>query len=307
MANEEGDPMVRFTRETMQHEVEHLEEGESSSTSATNLVIDTIKSNAFETDQAEAQSTTLVLPSSEAGRGSLMSEDNAYNNGGQQAGLGVGSSYWGINGYQFAATNMGSEHFPLAVAATTPTAIHLSNAQEGMGGGNNQYPSEFLQTPSSEQWYPLNKIDVQQQPSSNPFRSEEIQFQGLLNQGPSNGTFYSNGLSTIQFPQTRLNLQDGLPSPSNLHLSRNWISEGNGLSNATTPPTSRSPQNRNAVYDPTYESMGLPVDPHLRMFLARRDPTDQRCEWDVEAPRHLSSATGIRNTLISFEVVVVIV
>ena len=35
----------------------------------------------------------------------------------------------------------------------------------------------------------------------------------------------------------------------------------------------RSPQNRNAVYDPTYESMGLPVDPHLRMFLARRDPT----------------------------------
>ena len=58
-----------------------------------------------------------------------MSEDNAYNNGGQQAGLGDGSSYWGINGYQFAATNMGSEHFPLAVAATTPTAIHLSNAQ----------------------------------------------------------------------------------------------------------------------------------------------------------------------------------
>lgn len=28
---------------------------------------------------------------------------------------------------------------------------------------------------------------------------------------------------------------------------------------------------KNTVYDPMYEAMGLPVDPHLRMFVARRD------------------------------------
>lgn len=26
---------------------------------------------------------------------------------------------------------------------------------------------------------------------------------------------------------------------------------------------------RNSVYDPMYEAMGLPVDPHLRMFIRR--------------------------------------
>lgn len=28
---------------------------------------------------------------------------------------------------------------------------------------------------------------------------------------------------------------------------------------------------RNTVYDPMYEAMGLPIDPHIRMFIARRD------------------------------------
>ncbi|KAL4035273.1 hypothetical protein IC575_003954 [Cucumis melo] len=204
-------------------------------------------------------SSSQTLFPCEAGIGNLMSEDNASN----------------ANCYQFAVvTNqLGSDYFPLAVPPTTPTFVHMSNAQETMGGENSQYPPGFFQTHSKDQWYPLKKQNNIQHPSSTPFGTEEIQF-GLLNQGSSNGAFYPSGLSNTQFPQPRLNLQDELPSSSNLHLPRNWISEDNVLSNATTPPTSRSSaESRNAVYDPTYESMGLPIDPHLRMFLARRDPT----------------------------------
>lgn len=30
----------------------------------------------------------------------------------------------------------------------------------------------------------------------------------------------------------------------------------------------------NSVYDPMYEAMGLPIDPHLRMFLASKRDRD---------------------------------
>lgn len=38
-----------------------------------------------------------------------------------------------------------------------------------MGGGNSQYPPGFLQTQSTDQWYPLNKINIQHPSSSAPF------------------------------------------------------------------------------------------------------------------------------------------
>lgn len=28
---------------------------------------------------------------------------------------------------------------------------------------------------------------------------------------------------------------------------------------------------KSVIYDPIYEAMGLPVDPHLRMFLSKRE------------------------------------
>ncbi|KAA0038300.1 hypothetical protein E6C27_scaffold270G001680 [Cucumis melo var. makuwa] len=72
-------------------------------------------------------SSSQTLFPCEAGIGNLMSEDNASN----------------ANCYQFAVvTNqLGSDYFPLAVPPTTPTFVHMSNAQdattacEAMNGG----------------------------------------------------------------------------------------------------------------------------------------------------------------------------
>lgn len=47
--------------------------------------------------------------------------------------------------------------------------IDMQAMQETMGGGNNQYPPGFLQTHSTDQWYPLNKQINIQHPSSTPF------------------------------------------------------------------------------------------------------------------------------------------
>ncbi|KAK6243851.1 hypothetical protein QUC31_010260 [Theobroma cacao] len=43
-----------------------------------------------------------------------------------------------------------------------------------------------------------------------------------------------------------------------------------------TASGSRSKAIPNKVYDPSYEAMGLPVDPHLRMFLARRESAENK-------------------------------
>ncbi|KAH7571385.1 hypothetical protein JRO89_XS04G0033800 [Xanthoceras sorbifolium] len=65
----------------------------------------------------------------------------------------------------------------------------------------------------------------------------------------------------------RMNWVDNLQPASHIHQV-NWTPEAQNFVNPATPPNPRRPIN--GVYDPLYETMGLPVDPHLRMFLASR-------------------------------------
>ncbi|KAL5767300.1 hypothetical protein ACOSP7_013883 [Xanthoceras sorbifolium] len=70
----------------------------------------------------------------------------------------------------------------------------------------------------------------------------------------------------------RMNWVDNILPASNIHQV-NWIPEAQNFVIPAAPPNPRRPTN--SVYDPLYETMGLPVDPHLRMFLAsRRDNAD---------------------------------
>ncbi|XVE62210.1 hypothetical protein DITRI_Ditri06bG0100400 [Diplodiscus trichospermus] len=126
-------------------------------------------------------------------------------------------------------------------------------------------------------------------------RSQEFGFQALLNQDIPLDNFYVNVDRPIQ-PRSGRSSTIGAPSlfklddtPSNPNkrkitwqddtspnLNRpfiDWMSlgEGNQGRNNSVPATSGSRPKiiKNGVYDPAYAAIGLPVDPHLRMFLAK--------------------------------------
>ncbi|KAK3229204.1 hypothetical protein Dsin_001085 [Dipteronia sinensis] len=65
-----------------------------------------------------------------------------------------------------------------------------------------------------------------------------------------------------------MNWLENIPPASNIHQV-NSTTHGEKSLTSTTPSDSRYP--KNSLYDPLYEAMGLPMDPHLRMFLARCD------------------------------------
>ncbi|XP_059435427.1 uncharacterized protein LOC132168458 [Corylus avellana] len=132
-------------------------------------------------------------------------------------------------------------------------------------------------------------------------RSQDIQPQGLLidQAAGSSGLYQSGGTwNQIQFPtipiqqgmeacsiRSALPLHDqekglstnysrmkmawekDIPARSNLQLTSR-ILQGQGTPSAST---SRPRSIKNGVYDAIYEVIGLPVDPHLRMFVARGD------------------------------------
>ncbi|WCJ27623.1 hypothetical protein M5689_009354 [Euphorbia peplus] len=110
--------------------------------------------------------------------------------------------------------------------------------------------------------------------SSIPFGATEQQFQELLNQaGGGQLNLYPMSSNPYHFQHHSLiqpMLENSLAQGSRPPLMNNWISEGQqGIEHsALGAPIPR--YQRNTVYDPMYETIGLPVDPHLRMFAARR-------------------------------------
>ncbi|RVX07209.1 hypothetical protein CK203_022611 [Vitis vinifera] len=58
----------------------------------------------------------------------------------------------------------------------------------------------------------------------------------------------------------------------------NWLPQGLGNHNQEShrPSTSNS-RCLNSLYDPAYEEMGLPIDPHLRLFLASMNQDKGKC------------------------------
>ncbi|XP_052478978.1 uncharacterized protein LOC105801651 [Gossypium raimondii] len=108
----------------------------------------------------------------------------------------------------------------------------------------------------------------------------EAPTQGSGNLMKNNTIRASNGyhLPTSNLPpQFRLDFSSrqmkmSLQEDPNLHFM-DWMSlkEGNQHQDIGLPAASgsRSKFIMNKVYDPSYEAMGLPVDPHLRMFQAK--------------------------------------
>ncbi|KAF7805262.1 hypothetical protein G2W53_044373 [Senna tora] len=98
-------------------------------------------------------------------------------------------------------------------------------------------------------------------------RSQEIQFQGL------------GGPSPYHIPNTHQQRHQGVVAGgynNNIdHRMRMTTLQDNALPYAAHqlqhPPNLLPSRTTNLVYDPMYEQMGLPVDPHLRMFLAKRN------------------------------------
>ncbi|TYG47852.1 hypothetical protein ES288_D11G375200v1 [Gossypium darwinii] len=92
-------------------------------------------------------------------------------------------------------------------------------------------------------------------------------FQALLNQAIASDTCHRNDHDR-PIQQMKMSLQED----PNLHFM-DWMSlkEGNQHQDIGLPAASgsRSKFIMNKVYDPSYEAMGLPVDPHLRMFQAK--------------------------------------
>ncbi|KAL5767299.1 hypothetical protein ACOSQ2_014082 [Xanthoceras sorbifolium] len=98
---------------------------------------------------------------------------------------------------------------------------------------------------------------------------------GLLGSASASPNYHHQGDSSshqmqivnMPFQMMRMNWEDNILPASNIHQV-NWIPEAQNFVTPATPPNPRRPIN--SVYDPLYETMGLPVDPHLRMFLASR-------------------------------------
>ncbi|KAG4177402.1 hypothetical protein ERO13_A11G303832v2 [Gossypium hirsutum] len=91
-------------------------------------------------------------------------------------------------------------------------------------------------------------------------------FQALLNQAIASDTCHMNDHDR-PIQQMKTSLQED----PNLHFMDMSLKEGNQHQDIGLPSASgsRSKFIMNKLYDPSYEAMGLPVDPHLRMFQAK--------------------------------------
>ncbi|KAK9192740.1 hypothetical protein WN944_003433 [Citrus x changshan-huyou] len=68
----------------------------------------------------------------------------------------------------------------------------------------------------------------------------------------------------------KMTWEDNFPAIPNPY-SLNLLSQGQGSQAQCYGFPFNRHFMRNTVYDPMYEAMGLPIDPHIRMFIARRD------------------------------------
>ncbi|XVF56482.1 hypothetical protein PTKIN_Ptkin06aG0124600 [Pterospermum kingtungense] len=159
---------------------------------------------------------------------------------------------------------------------------------------------------------------VSSQPKTNwTNRSQEFGFQALLNQVIASDNFPANDDRPIQqrvgsrsIGVSSPFLSDGIPrNPNKRKISRqdettptpnlpfiDWMSLGEGDQGAKSSVTtatasgSRSKFIKNKVYDPSYAAKGLPLDPHLRMFLAKsaNENKDKGKDCGSKTPRKAS-------------------
>ncbi|KAK8514582.1 hypothetical protein V6N13_103256 [Hibiscus sabdariffa] len=123
-----------------------------------------------------------------------------------------------------------------------------------------------LGNPNWINWQQFSQINLHE-PATN-LGSQGYGFQALLNQAIAADDFHLNHDRAVQ--QRMMNW----PDPS-LQLMQ-WMSlrEGSQRPNIAVPgttssretPNPRSKVIMNKLYDPAYAAMGLPVDPHLRMW-----------------------------------------
>ncbi|XP_039059079.1 putative uncharacterized protein DDB_G0272516 [Hibiscus syriacus] len=154
------------------------------------------------------------------------------------------------NVYCFPTTNLPPE-FRLDFSST----FQLPQMEQGIWSGSSLASTNWIN------WQHFSQITTTREPAIN-FGPQGIGYQALLNQVIVSDNFHVND----DVPRM-MNWQED----PNLHFME-WLSlrEGNrpqnvGVSGASS---SRHKAIENKVYDPSYAAMGLPVDPHLRMFQA---------------------------------------
>ncbi|KAM1308520.1 hypothetical protein FF1_010747 [Malus domestica] len=120
----------------------------------------------------------------------------------------------------------------------------------------------------------------------NPFDNIPVVPQGM----PANFLNRNNAYQPVAgelpraTPRPRIsmsNWQENVNIPAqNLLANNNWLPQGQssqGLQNySNNASASSSRAIKNALYDPKYEAMGLPIDPHLRLFLAQQRRENDR-------------------------------
>ncbi|OWM79925.1 hypothetical protein CDL15_Pgr006229 [Punica granatum] len=178
----------------------------------------------------------------------------------------------------YAYPEAGSSALPRPTAPSMP--LHVTG------------PRGFNQTPEA----PMNTINFldRDMPTleHRPTERNKMPFMnsfGSANQGVTpNASFLSPEIydDRNQFSNSSImQLEEGVRAYGRLEVgdAHTWLDLGQAettsqrqasLEAASSSRASWSTQNRrpimNAVYDPIYEQMGLPIDPHLRLFLAKQ-------------------------------------
>ncbi|XP_059592570.1 uncharacterized protein LOC104879149 [Vitis vinifera] len=144
-------------------------------------------------------------------------------------------------------------------------------------GANNYMPQKFCFQPPSRPQVPVETFPP-------AFISQLVDKQHHYQQMTNNSSFNSYGpqqaeayhnflIPTMPNPQMQAVSEYQSPRSSTPHQPFNWFTQGLGNESQESPHTStHAPRCTNLVYDPAFEEMGLPIDPHLRLFLSK-DPS----------------------------------
>ncbi|KAL6345093.1 hypothetical protein AAG906_013576 [Vitis piasezkii] len=130
---------------------------------------------------------------------------------------------------------------------------------------NSSLANQLSTIPQQNVMVPIIKPTVMVNPyesGANNYMAQKFCFQP-----PSRPQFY-NSLVTVPNPSAVSEYQS--PRSSTPHQPFNWFTQGLGNESQESPHTSstHAPRCTNLVYDPAFEEMGLPIDPHLRLFLS---------------------------------------
>ncbi|KAL5836829.1 hypothetical protein ACOSQ3_013998 [Xanthoceras sorbifolium] len=160
-----------------------------------------------------------------------------------------------------------------------PSDFRLDSASARTGyqatAGNGNIGSPMMRPQWANRHHQQNQL-VLTDHSAPSYGQPEYREQGcLLGPASASPNYHHQGdssshqmqIANMPFQTMRMNWVDNLQPASHIHQV-NWTPEAQNFVNPATPPNPRRPIN--GVYDPLYETMGLPVDPHLRMFLASR-------------------------------------